>query len=100
MINESLINPNQIVVVGGSNDVKKPGGKIIMNLLTGSYCGDILVVNPREKEVQGLKCFFSVNDISDTALEIVEMDINPLMDLSKKIVAVDARIKIKKQKNA
>jgi len=28
MINQQLINPKSIVVVGASNDVAKPGGKI------------------------------------------------------------------------
>ena len=37
MINEQLLNPKSIVVVGGSNDVSKPGGKILQNLLKGKF---------------------------------------------------------------
>ena len=33
MINNKLINPQSIVVVGGSNDVSKPGGLVLKNLL-------------------------------------------------------------------
>jgi len=33
MINRELINPQSIVVVGGSNNVHKPGGRIVRNLL-------------------------------------------------------------------
>jgi len=29
MINNKLINPDSIVVVGGSDDLNKPGGKIL-----------------------------------------------------------------------
>jgi len=29
MINEKLINPASIVVVGGSDDLFKPGGKVL-----------------------------------------------------------------------
>lgn len=33
MINRELVDPQSIVIVGGSNNVQKPGGKIIRNLL-------------------------------------------------------------------
>ena len=39
MINRELINPQSIVVVGGSNNVHKPGGRIVRNLLDGKYKG-------------------------------------------------------------
>jgi hypothetical protein len=29
MINEKLINPESIVVIGGSDDLFKPGGKVL-----------------------------------------------------------------------
>jgi hypothetical protein len=32
MINQALINPGSIVIVGGSNDVRKPGGKAHVRL--------------------------------------------------------------------
>ena len=33
MINQHLLNPKSIVVVGGSDDVQKPGGKVLKNLI-------------------------------------------------------------------
>jgi acyl-CoA synthetase (NDP forming) len=45
MINRELINPQSIVVVGGSNNIHKPGGKIVRNILDGKYKGDLRVVN-------------------------------------------------------
>lgn len=71
MINRELINPRSIVVVGGSNNVHKPGGRIVRNLLDGNYAGDLLVVNAREDEVQGVKSYHSVHDIPDTELAII-----------------------------
>ena len=41
MINQELINPQSIVVVGGSNNVHKPGGCIVRNLLEGKYAGEL-----------------------------------------------------------
>lgn len=29
MINDQLLNPSGIVVVGGSDDIQKPGGKVL-----------------------------------------------------------------------
>ena len=50
MINNQLINPRSIVVVGGSNSINKPGGKVLYNLLHGNFKGPIYVVNPKEPE--------------------------------------------------
>ena len=71
MLNEQLINPNSIVIIGGSNDIKKPGGKIVKNILDGNYKGRLSVVNPKENEVQGVESFSSVTAIPKTDLAIL-----------------------------
>ena len=53
MINQQLLKPESIVVVGGSNNVHKPGGAIVRNLLQGNYQGALRIINPKEEEVQG-----------------------------------------------
>ena len=55
MIHPKLINPSSIVVVGASNDVQKPGGKVLKNLLESNFKGQVYVVNPKESEIQGVK---------------------------------------------
>jgi acetate---CoA ligase (ADP-forming) len=57
MVTNELINPRSIVVVGGSNDITKPGGKILKNLIDGKFKGDLYVTNPKESLVQGIKSF-------------------------------------------
>ena len=71
MINEQLLHPGSIVVIGGSNNVHKPGGAIVRNLLNGDYQGDLRVVNPKEDTIQGLKAFHDVKDIPQTDLAIL-----------------------------
>ncbi len=71
MLNEQLINPKSIVIVGGSNDIKKPGGKIVKNLIEGGFKGRLQVVNPKETKVQNLLSLSSVNEIPDTDLAIL-----------------------------
>ena len=71
MINRELIDPQSIVVVGGSNNVHKPGGRIVRNLLDGKYKGELYAVNAKEDEVQGVKSYHSVQDITSTELAIL-----------------------------
>ena len=71
MINNKLITPNSIAVIGGSNDFRKPGGKILKNLIDGNFSGDLFVVNPKEKEIQGLPCYKSVDDLPQVDMAIL-----------------------------
>lgn len=73
MINRELINPQSIVVVGGSNNVHKPGGRLVRNLLDGKYQGELYVVNAKEDDVQGVKSYHSVYDIPETELAIISI---------------------------
>ncbi len=73
MINEQLINPSNIVVVGGSNNIQKPGGKILKNLIDGGYKGTIHIVNPKEDEVQGIKCYKTAAEIPNTEMAILSI---------------------------
>jgi acyl-CoA synthetase (NDP forming) len=71
MINDKLINPRSIVVVGGSDDTLKPGGKVLKNLIAGNFTGEISVVNPRQDVVQGMKSYRDVSLLPDTDLAIL-----------------------------
>lgn len=71
MVNKQLLQPKSIVVVGGSNDIKKPGGNMLSNILEGDYKGELRVVNPREEKVQGITSYSSVEKITDTDLAIL-----------------------------
>ena len=71
MINQQLLNPKSIVVIGGSNNVHKPGGAIVRNLISGGYNGALHIVNPKEAEVQGIKAYHDAREIPDTELAIL-----------------------------
>ena len=60
MITTQLLRPESIVVVGASNNVHKPGGAILKNLINGGYQGELRAVNPKETEVQGVPAFADV----------------------------------------
>ena len=71
MLHTKLINPKSIAVIGGSNDIKKPGGKILFNLIASAFKGKLYVVNPKENEVQGQPCYNSVSELPDIDLAIL-----------------------------
>ena len=71
MINKELLQPESIVVVGGSNNVHKPGGAVVRNLISGGYEGTLRVVNPKEDAVQGIKAFHDVKELPPTDLAIL-----------------------------
>ncbi len=71
MINKQLLQPESIVVIGGSNNVHKPGGAVVRNLLSGGYTGTLRIVNPKEDEVQGIKAFHDAKEIPPTDLAIL-----------------------------
>ena len=71
MINQQLLNPESIVVIGGSNNVHKPGGAVVRNLISGGYQGTLRVVNPKEDEVQGIKVFHDASELPPTDLAIL-----------------------------
>ncbi|NLJ44480.1 MAG: CoA-binding protein [Bacteroidales bacterium] len=71
MINDKLINPSGIVVVGGSEDLLKPGGKILKNIIDGKFPGDLFVVNPKQDVVQGVKSYRDIRDIPPVDLAII-----------------------------
>ncbi|MBO7489339.1 MAG: acetate--CoA ligase family protein [Bacteroidales bacterium] len=63
MIAKELLNPRSIVICGASSDVHKPGGKSLKNLLESPFKGQVYAVNPKESEVQGVKCYAKVEDL-------------------------------------
>ncbi|MCU4164865.1 acetate--CoA ligase family protein [Carboxylicivirga caseinilyticus] len=65
MINEQLINPKSIVVVGGSDNIQKPGGKILKNIIDGGFGGKLYVTNLNSASVQGVSAFGDVTDLPE-----------------------------------
>lgn len=71
MINQHLLNPKSIVVVGGSDDVQKPGGKVLKNLIDHHFNGKLYVVNPKLDIVQGVESFRDVANLPQVDLAIL-----------------------------
>ena len=71
MINRELLAPQSIAIIGGSNNVHKPGGAIVRNLLQGGYQGTLRIVNPKEDQVQGIKVFHDIKELPPTEMAVL-----------------------------
>lgn len=60
---DCLFNPRNVAVIGASKNIMKWGYIILANIITGGYEGDIYPVNPKEKDIQGLKAYPDVCDV-------------------------------------
>lgn len=66
-----MINPHSIVVIGGSNNTMKPGGKVLKNIIDGGFKGELFVTNLKEDEVQGIKSYKGLKDLPQVDLAIL-----------------------------
>ncbi len=71
MLNRQLLSPTSIVVVGASNNITKPGGKILKNLLEHEFKGQLYAVNPNDASIQGVPTFASVSDLPKVEMAIL-----------------------------
>lgn len=71
MITKELIDPQSIVVIGGSADIQKPGGKVLKNIIDGNFKGDLYVTNLKEDTVQGIKSYQQASELPQVDLAII-----------------------------
>lgn len=86
MLNKSFVDPKRIVVVGGSDNVQKPGGKVLYNLMDGRFTGEVCVINPKHKSVQGCRSFSKPEQIeNDVDLAILAIPARFCLDSIKSL---------------
>ncbi|MDR0618362.1 MAG: acetate--CoA ligase family protein [Bacteroidales bacterium] len=71
MITKELIEPYSIAVIGASNDLSKPGGRIVKHIIDGNFAGKIYPVNPKEDNIQNLKCYHQASEIPNVDLAVI-----------------------------
>jgi len=60
-----LLSPRSIAVIGASNEDRKLGHAVLVNLLRSGFTGPVYPVNPETLSVQGVRAYKSVLDIPD-----------------------------------
>ncbi len=59
---ESLLAPRSIAVVGASRTPGKVGHEVVANLKNGGFKGAIVPINPKAKDILGIKCHPDIKD--------------------------------------
>ena len=60
-----FFEPASVAVIGASKKPDKLSNGIVKNLLAYGYDGKVYPINPKEKEILGLKCYASILDVKD-----------------------------------
>ncbi len=71
MIHPALVSPETIAVIGASDKLHTPGGRLLDNLLKSNFKGKIYPVNPKKKEIRGMKVYPYAKDLPPTDLAII-----------------------------
>ena len=90
---ENFFKPRGIALIGATATPLKGGFAILFNLKQG-YTGRIYPVNPRYEEVEGLRCYPSVEavpDPVDLALIFVPAPLVPGVSICAVPLAADSR---------
>lgn len=60
-----FFHPRSVAVIGASGVVGKPGNVVIRNILANGFTGEILLVNPRGGEIEGLPVRASIEELPE-----------------------------------
>jgi acetyl coenzyme A synthetase (ADP forming)-like protein len=61
-----LFSPRSIAVIGASNKPGKWGNAMVVRPILSSFRGSIYPINPKEKEIEGLKAYKNILDIPNS----------------------------------
>ncbi|HYF18537.1 MAG TPA: acetate--CoA ligase family protein [Ramlibacter sp.] len=62
---QQLYEPRSVAVVGASDDIRLPGGRLLQFLLNYGYAGPVYPVNPNRAEVQGRRAYKSLLELPE-----------------------------------
>ena len=62
-----LTAPKSVALIGASPRPGSVGLTVMRNLFAGGFGGDISLINPKYTEIEGRRCFASVDDLARCA---------------------------------
>ncbi|MCF8428303.1 MAG: acetate--CoA ligase family protein, partial [Bacteroidia bacterium] len=87
MINQQLISPESIVVVGASEDVEKPGGKVLKNILQNGFKGKLYGLNHKKISIDGVEMFQEIEHLpAPIDLAIISIPASACLVAVKKLI--------------
>jgi len=87
-----FFHPGSVAVVGASRQKGKVGYEIVASLQAGGFAGDIYPVNPHAEEVEGLRCYPSLEAIGRAPdLAVVVVPAGAVADVLRQCARVGTR---------
>ncbi len=88
---KDLFYPNSLAIIGASDDRQKVSTVILHNILKSYYKGDLFLVNPNKRRIEGIPCFNKIQDLPtriEVAIICLSKDkvLESLEELGKKVV--------------
>jgi acetate---CoA ligase (ADP-forming) len=62
---DTFFSPKSIALIGASRDLEKIPGRLLSMLRKNDYPGEVYPINPNYGDIDGLKCFSSINDVGE-----------------------------------
>jgi acyl-CoA synthetase (NDP forming) len=60
-----MLNPRSIALIGASSDETKVGGRALASMRINGFAGKLFPVNPKVREIGGLHCYASIDEIDE-----------------------------------
>lgn len=80
----SMSKPQSVAVVGASAKPGKIGHTILNNVISSGYGGKIFPINPKEKEIAGLKAYVSVSEVPQQVdLAVIAVPAARVLDVAR-----------------
>ena len=57
--------PASVALIGATDDLTRFAGRVLMRMMNFGYQGRVFPVNPRFKEVRGMRCYASVRELPE-----------------------------------
>ncbi|HNC34031.1 MAG TPA: CoA-binding protein, partial [Bacteroidia bacterium] len=71
MVISQLIQPKSIAVIGASDNITKPGGMVLQNLIHGKFEGKLFAVNPKPVSFKEVTYVSNLNNLEAVDLAII-----------------------------
>jgi acyl-CoA synthetase (NDP forming) len=78
---DRLFRPKTVAIIGASDDSKRIGGRVLLNLTRHGYAGEIIPVNPRARTVQGHAALHSVDSLGPVDLAVISVNARVTLDV-------------------
>ena len=85
---EALLRPRSIAILGASADFQKLNGRTLKALIDKGYSGNIYPVNPKYREIAGLRCYADVSELP-AGVELAIVALPAILCGPDRAVAVD-----------